>query len=78
MCGLSLFCSGGCWGGGLVKGEGMNVAPQELKGKVIKDCYQDRDGRVVIEFDDGTKIEIVHEEKSGFYIGHEISIPIII
>lgn len=56
----------------------MNVAPQELKGKVIKDCYQDWNGKVVIEFADGTKIEIVHEEKHNYYAGDEISIPIII
>lgn len=56
----------------------MNVSPQQLIGKIVKDCYQDWSGKVVIEFTDGTKIAIVHEDKSGFYTGHEISIPIIV
>jgi hypothetical protein len=54
----------------------MNIAPQELKGKVVKDCYQDWKGRVVIEFEDGAKIEIVHSERN--VKGHEVSVPIII
>lgn len=47
----------------------MNILPQQLIGKVVKDCYQDRDGDVVIEFTDGTKVQLIHyESKDEVYI----------
>lgn len=54
----------------------MNILPQQLIGKIVKDCYQTWNGDVVIEFSDGTKIKIDHKESHTR--GHEVSIPIII
>jgi len=39
----------------------MNILPQQLKGKTIKDCYLSDTYEVTIEFTDGTKIKIVSE-----------------
>lgn len=55
----------------------MNILPQQLKGKIVEDCYQDWNGDVVIVFTDGTKIEIVYND-NGKGTGKEISIPVIV
>lgn len=57
----------------------MNILPQQLIGKVVKDCYQDYNGEVIIEFTDGTKIKVVYEDiyhnNKG---GNEVSIHVIV
>lgn len=55
----------------------MNILPQQLIGKTVKDCYQDYNGEVIIEFTDGTKIKVVYEENLK-YTGSEVSIHVII
>lgn len=37
----------------------MNILPHQLNGKTIKDCYEVKQGVLVIEFTDGTKIELM-------------------
>jgi hypothetical protein len=59
-----------------LEAKALFVKGWRIKGKTVKDCFQDWKGRVVIEFNDGTKIEIAHQETN--VKGHEISVPIII
>ena len=57
----------------------MNILPQQLIGKVVKDCYQDHNGEVVIEFTDGTKIKVVYEDSyHSNKGGNEVSIHVIV
>lgn len=56
----------------------MNILPAQLIGKTVKDCYQGRDGYVVMEFTDGTKIRVYHDERRTATKGHEVSIRTII
>lgn len=39
----------------------MNIIPQQLIGKTVKDCYMSDRYTVTIEFTDGTKIKIGSE-----------------
>jgi len=36
----------------------MNILPQDLKGKRIVDCYECDINKLLIEFEDGTKIKL--------------------
>jgi len=40
----------------------MNILPQELKGKVIADCYPIGYGLAIIEFTDGTKLKVNYDK----------------
>lgn len=44
----------------------MNIQPHQLNGKTIRDCYEKSFGTLIIEFTDGTKIEVrgLHTYKS--------------
>jgi len=53
----------------------MNILPQQLIGKTVKDCYQDFSGQVIIEFTDGTKIKILYEDTRSDK-GQEVSINV--
>lgn len=47
----------------------MNILPVQLKGKTIADCYESDKGTLVIEFTDGTKVQL---EFNG-YINSKLS-----
>lgn len=53
----------------------MNIIPQQLIGKTIKDCFLSDEREVTIEFTDGTKIKINSEQMTvrgkEFYSGED-------
>jgi len=47
----------------------MNILPQDLKGKRIVDCYECDINKLLIEFEDGTKIKLNFD---GYHRPHKV------